>query len=278
MTRRPEPRGSGLIVCAAALAFAAGAAARGEQPNMPEPPPPEQPAPEQPAAVQAPPQPSPGRWKTPPPLLPRREHGNLVFDNVPPPDAALAARLERYLASRQASLLDWLPDGALLIATRFGDTEQVHRVAAPLRAREQLTFNREPVNFARAAPSGGGFVFLRDQGGDENSQLYYQAADGGVREITHGAFIHGNPVWTHDGKRVAFYGNDRDGVSYDVYVADVTSGAAPQLVVGGKQDTWYPLDWSADDGRLLVWRYLSVSESYLYLADPAGGALTPLDT
>ena len=278
MTRPLEPRASGLIVCAAVLALAG--AAPGQQPAEPEPPPPEQPAPEQPAAVQAPPlQPSaPGRWKTPAaPLLPRRELGNLVFDNVPPPAAALSARLERYLASRQASLLDWLPDGALLIATRFGDTEQLHRVAAPLRAREQLTFYREPVSFARAAPSGGGFVFLRDQGGDENSQLYYQAAGGGVREITHGAFIHGSPVWTHDGKRVAFYGNDRDGVSYDVYVADVTSGAAPQLVVGGKQDTWYPLDWSADDGRLLVWRYVSVSESYLYLADLASGALTPLE-
>jgi dipeptidyl aminopeptidase/acylaminoacyl peptidase len=213
-----------------------------------------------------------------PPLLPRRELGSLIFDNIPPPDAALATRLHRYLQSRQATLLDWLPDGSLLIATRFGDTEQVHRVAAPGQAREQLTFYSEPVTHARAAPSGGGWVFLKDQAGNENSQLYYQAADGSVRELTHGDFIHGNPVWAHDGKRVAFYGNDRDGASYDVYVADVTSGAAPQLVVGGRQDAWYPLDWSADDGKLLVWRYVSISESYLYLADVASGALTPLDT
>jgi dipeptidyl aminopeptidase/acylaminoacyl peptidase len=48
-------------------------------------------------------------------------------------------------------------------------------------------------------------------------------------------------------------------------------------LVGGHDDTWYPLDWSADDSKLLVWKYLSTSESYLYLADAATGALTPLD-
>jgi dipeptidyl aminopeptidase/acylaminoacyl peptidase len=207
----------------------------------------------------------------------RREQGNLVLDNIPAPDPAVSERLALYLQSREASLLDWLPDGSLLIGTRFGDTEQVHRVAAPAHAREQLTFYPEPVAVARAAPAGGGFVFLKDQGGNENSQLYYRAADGAVRRLTQGNFTHGSPVWSHDGKRVAFYGNDRDGIAYDVYIADVTSGAAPQLIVGGKQDTWYPLDWSPDDAKLLVWRYVSIGEGYLYIANLASGALTPLD-
>ncbi|HYM41641.1 MAG TPA: S9 family peptidase [Steroidobacteraceae bacterium] len=219
---------------------------------------------------------SPSAWRAP--AFQRRERGSLVFDNIPPPDAALHARLARYLESREASLLDWLADGSLLIATRFGDTEQLHRIAGPLHAREQLTFYAEPVRVARASPEGGGFVFLKDTGGNENSQLYYQAADGAVRELTHGNFIHGRPVWAHDGKRIAFYGNDRDGVGYDVYIADVTSGAAPALLVGGKQDTWYPLDWSTDDSKLLVMRYVSISESYLYIANVASGALTPIDS
>ena len=220
------------------------------------------------AAAQQPPSPAPQH----------RTHGDLVYDGIPPPDPALAARLQRYQQSRGATFLDWMPDGSMLIETRFGDTVQVHRVAAPLGMREQLTFYPDPIEWARAAPSGNAFVFLKDQGGDENAQVYYQSGSGPARALTSGNFIHGSPVFSHDGKRVTFYGNDRDGLSYDVYVADVvTSAAVPQLVVGGRQDTWYPLDWSADDSKLLVWRYLSSSESYLYLADVASGALTPLE-
>ena len=118
---------------------------------------------------------------------------------------------------------------------------------------------------------------LEGHGGNDNFQIYYLGANGQTRQLTHGDFIHGSPVWAHDGKRVAFYGNDRDTLSYDVYVADVTGTGAPQLLVGGKYDTWYPLDWSADDSKLLVWKYQSAAENYLYLADVATGALTPLD-
>jgi dipeptidyl aminopeptidase/acylaminoacyl peptidase len=207
----------------------------------------------------------------------RVERGALMFDNIPPPDRALNARLERYLHSRQATFLDWLSDGSMLIATRFADTEQVHRVTTAGGMREQLTFYSDPISWVRAARSGGRVAFLMDKNGDENAQLYVRDDKAEVRQITNGAFIHGSPVWAHDGRRIAFYGNDRDGASYDVYVADVSAGSAPQLVVGGRRDAWYPLDWSADDSKLLVWRYESIEQSSLYLANVATGSLTPVD-
>ena len=215
----------------------------------------------------------------PPGLPSHQERGNLILEGVPSADAALAARLERYQHSRQATFLDWLPDGSMLVATRFGEVEQVHRVATPLGMREQLTYSPEPVSVARAALaiSGKGFVFLKDHGGDENAQVFYTAGDGNVRQLTTGRYLHSTPTWAHDGKLVAFSGNERDNMSYDVYVADVSSAAAPRLVVGGQQDTWYPLDWSTDDRKLLLWKYISASESYLYTADVATGALTPVD-
>ena len=217
------------------------------------------------------------------PGLPHVERGNLVFEGIPQPDPEIAARLERYQQSRSAIFLDWLSDGGMLIATRFGDVEQVHRISAPLAMREQLTYSVDPISIARAPQTGPAdrFVFLKDEAGDENSQLYYYAGQGNVRQLTQGKFIHGNPIWSNDGKRVAFYGNDRDGVSYDVYIADIDAAAsaptAPRLVVGGQQDTWYPLDWSLDDRKLLLWKYLSINESYLYIADIYTGTLTPVD-
>jgi dipeptidyl aminopeptidase/acylaminoacyl peptidase len=215
----------------------------------------------------------------PPGLPSHQERGNVILEGVPPLDPTMAARLARYQQSREATFLDWQTDGSMLVATRFGDVEQVHRVAFPSGMREQLTFSPEPVSVARAPRAGSshGFVFLKDQGGDEHAQVYYYAGDGSVRQLTTGNAVHGSVVWAHDGKRVAFYGNERDGLSYDVYVADVTTTSAPRLVVGGQQDTWYPLDWSADDRKLLLWKYVSLEESYLYTADVDTGAVTPLD-
>ena len=270
-----------------------------EAPAMPPPALPLAPAPEPPAPQPAAPQPpapppiapAPALAPTPqpaatfapaafipqPPFAQHRERGNLIFDGIPPPDPAFAARLARYQQSRGATFLDWLADGTLLVSTRFGDTEQVHRVSAPLGMREQLTFYPDAIEWARGAKSGTGFVFLKDHAGDDNAQVYYHTGVGTPRQLTQGNFIHGSIVWAHDGKHVAFYGNDRDSLSYDVYVADVTAGGVPRLVVGGRADTWYPLDWSPDDSKLLVWKYISSSESYLYLADVATGSLTPLE-
>ena len=212
---------------------------------------------------------------------PRHEQGNLIFDGIPERDAALAERLKRYLDSRRAVFLDWLPDGGMLVATRFGDTEQVHRIAAPLGMREQLTFYPEPIAVA-AAPqvaSAEGFVFLKDQGGNENAQIYfYRNADRSIRLLTDGKSLHGGPLWSHDGKRLAYHGNGRDGIGYDIYVSDIAPGVAPRLVVGAQKDNWKALDWSPDDQKLLVQRYVSINESYLYIVDAWSGIITPLDT
>src|ERR1700749_1085475 len=116
----------------------------------------------------------------------RQERGNLIYESIPPRDTQLAERLGLYRQSRQATFMDWLPDGAMLVATRFGDVEQVHRIATPLGIREQLTFYPDPVSAARAprvAPTNGqgnAFVFLKDQGGDENAQLYYYSSGSNV--------------------------------------------------------------------------------------------------
>src|SRR5262245_51580521 len=84
----------------------------------------------------------------PAPVTLRRESGNLVLEGIPPRDAALSERLARYLNSRSASFLDWMPDGSLLISTRFGDADQLHRVEQPGGSREQLTFFPEPITSA----------------------------------------------------------------------------------------------------------------------------------
>jgi dipeptidyl aminopeptidase/acylaminoacyl peptidase len=211
---------------------------------------------------------------------PREERGNLILESIPPHDAALVAKLDRYLQSRSASFLDWLPDGGMLVSTRFGEVAQVHRVATPLGAREQLTFHREPIGVARAPQTSNapGFVFLKDVGGNEQSQLHYlRLDDRSERVLTDGRSRHGDIVWSNDGKHVALFGNGRDGVSHDIYVVDVTATGPPRLVIAAPRiGAWGPVDWSPDDQKLLIEHDVSINETYLYVADIASGTLTPI--
>ena len=166
----------------------------------------------------------------------------------------------------------------MLIATRFGDVEQLHRVTTD-GAREQLTFYREPVTVARSPQSAvaTGFAFLRDVGGNENAQLYwYDTATRVVRMLTDGKGLHGGVVFSHDGRRVAFHGTGRDGVSYDLYIGEPANNVPPRLVYNGFRKNWSVLDWSPDDTKLLVRNFVSANESHLYVLDIATAALTPI--
>ncbi|HTU67237.1 MAG TPA: prolyl oligopeptidase family serine peptidase [Steroidobacteraceae bacterium] len=211
------------------------------------------------------------------------ERGNLVLDNVPSVDSPLTAKLDDYLNSRGASFVDWLPDGNLLIATRFGDVEQLHRVAGPLADRTQLTFYKEPVTVARSPQSfaGGalasGFAFLKDVGGNENAQVYwYDNATRSARLISSGQGVNGGLVWSHDGRRVAFHSTARDGKSYDLMLAEPATNQPPRLIFNGFEKNWSVEAWSPDDTKLLTRNFVSATESHLYVMDIATAALTPV--
>src|ERR1700726_612979 len=75
----------------------------------------------------------------------RREVGQLVLENIPEAPPSLLESLRAYQNARAASFQDWLADGTILIATRFRRTAQIHRVAFPGGAREQVTFYDEPI-------------------------------------------------------------------------------------------------------------------------------------
>ena len=63
----------------------------------------------------------------------------LTADGIPPVPAELAARTRPYMEFRTAGFSGWNPrDRSMLITTRFGNTAQLHRVAMPMGAREQI--------------------------------------------------------------------------------------------------------------------------------------------
>jgi dipeptidyl aminopeptidase/acylaminoacyl peptidase len=206
----------------------------------------------------------------------RVERGNLTFENIPQVPAELAEKLAGYLNARQALPLGWSPKGQLLIATRFADVDQLHLVEQPGGARRQLTFLHEPITEAAFSPdlARNAYVFLKDSGGNENAQLYYQHLGEPVAKLlTDGKSLNAAPLWSNSGREVAFSSTARDGRSFDIDIVDPESGNLPRLALAGDDSgaAWTVLDWSPDDSKLLVRKEVSVSEGYLYIVDLSSG-------
>ena len=208
---------------------------------------------------------------------------NLVVDGIPPIPASLAEEVRRYTESRSATFADWHPlRQELLIATRFGNAAQIHRVKAPGGARTQLTFFNEPVTTASFEPKEGRYiVFAKDVGGNEFDQLYrYDFADGQVTLLTDGGAKSQNSdvVWSTKGDRIAYGSTRRTGADRDLYVMDPANPKTDRRLLEVMGGGWVPLDWSPDDRQLLVLEIVSIAKTNLWLVDAASGqrtALTP---
>src|SRR5208283_4239364 len=125
---------------------------------------------------------------------------NLVFDNIPEPPAGSTEQLDAYLSARQATPLGWSPRGQLLIATRFGDVDQLHVVDRAGGERRQITFLRDPIAYGAFSPdpNRSAVVFSKDVGGNENAQLYYQrVGEPRARMLTDGKSLNGGVVWSN---------------------------------------------------------------------------------
>jgi dipeptidyl aminopeptidase/acylaminoacyl peptidase len=204
---------------------------------------------------------------------------NLVADGIPSIPAAVAERARQYTEFRQADLFDWHPTKReILIGTRFGDTQQVHRVAMPGGAREQITFYVDRVMGASYHPTDARyFVLSKDAGGGEFFQYFrYDLDEGKTTLLTDGKSRNTGARWSHGGNLVAYGSTRRNGADVDFYTMDPADPASNKLLAENAGGGWAVADWSPDDKRLLAIEYVSINESYLWLVDVATGEKKPL--
>ena len=199
--------------------------------------------------------------------------------DVPPIPASVRQALNRYQNIRSASFQDWASDGSgMYIITRFADVPQVHFVARSGGARTQLTFVPERVLSVSARPKHDQFLYMIDEGGAENYQLFLQDRQGGeVRRITDGKSRNMAPKWSPSGELLAWSSNARNGRDMDLYVG---SPLDPHFVRRFKEVSgdWTVTDWSPDETKVVAVEEISINESYLHIIEVATGkteTLTP---
>jgi dipeptidyl aminopeptidase/acylaminoacyl peptidase len=216
--------------------------------------------------------------ETAPRTLPVPE--SISVQGVPPIPTRSVEDLLPYENIRAGLFSDWHPrERRLLIRTRFSETPQIHEVAMPMGARTQLTFYRDSASDGLYRPGNPDqIVYSLNEGGAENFQFFLlDRKTGRARRFTDGAHRYVSPVWSRDGKLLAYASNARNGRDMDVYVADPATPGSERRI-GEVQGSWSPLDWSADNRRVLLFEYVSANEAYLHWVDAGGGeihAITP---
>lgn len=190
----------------------------------------------------------------------------LVADGVPAIPAALAAETRPYMEFRTAGFAGWnAADRSMLISTRFGNTAQIHRVAMPMGAREQLSFEVEPVG-GRLSPAGDVLVVSKDRGGDEFFQLY-TLANGRLTLLTDGGRSRNSfGAWSQDGRLIGYSSTRRNGRDSDLYVMDPRDPSSARLVTEVSGGGWSIADFSPDGRTALVVQGIQVTKSNLHLS------------
>jgi dipeptidyl aminopeptidase/acylaminoacyl peptidase len=203
----------------------------------------------------------------------------LVVEGIPKIPGSLVEETNRYTEYRSASLLSWHPTRReMLVATRFGDTAQVHSVKTPGGTRKQLTFFPDKVSGASYQnKTGDFFVFSIDTVGGEFFQNYrYDPDTGDVTLLTDGKSRNGGGVWSNDGERIAYTSTRRTGNDTDVFVARPADPKTDRVLSEVNGGGWNVYDWAPDDQKILVREYISANESYLWLVDAESGQKTPV--
>jgi len=184
---------------------------------------------------------------------------------------------ERYLNIRSAYTPVWLYRGQrVAFLTEITGTPQVWAVDATGGWPDQLTFFQDKVWTLDASSDGDRLICTRDVGGNERYQLFLLSGDGvEVRRLTQDdEAIHHFGSWSHDGQRIAYVSNARDGIHFDVYIQAVEDGQ-PKMVFQS-DGNFRVLAWSPDDTQLILSQEISSARQPLYLLELTSGSVRRL--
>ena len=201
----------------------------------------------------------------------------LAADGMPSVPKNLPVETRPYMEFRTASFVGWHPnDKSMMIATRFGNTAQLHRVAGPMMARKQISFEAEPLGNGSWAPKKADIMLVqKDVGGNEFFQIY-DLKDGRLSLLTDGKSRNGLNAWSKDGELVAYTSTRRNGTDGDIYVMNPRDPSTNRMVAEVKGGGWGVADFAPDKKTAIVAQRVSVTNVDMSLLDLATGKMTPI--
>lgn len=187
------------------------------------------------------------------------------------------ANIGRYLLASGASAPSLSPDGTRLAwQSSVTGLPQVWLTELASGDTRQLTFGNG-VTFFRWAPDGASLVYGADNDGNEQEAYYRLSADGETETLllaaSEGGFRNFGDI-SPDGSTIVFASTERNGLDFDIYTADLETGATTRVFEGTYGFTAH--DLSPDGTKLVVSETVGEDSDNLYLLDLATGDMTTL--
>nr|WP_316638382.1 prolyl oligopeptidase family serine peptidase [uncultured Roseateles sp.] len=214
-----------------------------------------------------------------------KPNANLVAQGIPDIPTQLVEQVARYTDFRGHSFVDWHPlKREMLVSHRKAgaNTVQLYLLRSPMAEPEQLTDSADPVRQASFEPLSGHYlVFERSSGGNEANQLYrLDLATKEVTLLTDPAERHDLQGWLHKSSRMltasvpldkTAQGGSRASVDTVIRLMDPLDPKATRTLATLPGGGWGVGAASRDDKQVALTRYLSASESEIWLLDLASG-------
>ncbi len=200
--------------------------------------------------------------------------GKLIMEDIPEIPRDVLVSLMRYQNIRAAKFRTWTADSdGLYVLTGFGDVDSIHRIDQPGGARRQLTFYDEPIGAVIGQPGGDELLFTRDVGGSEFSQIFrFDPGTGDAEMLTDGESRNTAVIWDRGGSRIAWQSTRRDGAANDIWIMDPFTEDSARLVLEASDGSWWePFEFSATGSKLLLMKYVSITDASVYLLDLDSG-------
>jgi len=178
------------------------------------------------------------------------------------------ADIARYILASGAGAATLSPDGST-IAFRYDITGQDQIWTLPVNGgqAQQVTFGNG-VTFFAWTPEGQNLVYGADNNGNEQESYYVlDLTEGNERELmpaVKGGF-RSFGGFSSDGAALAYASTERNGLDFDIYLADMESGKS-RLVYKGKYGN-YVEAVSPDASQLVISETVGEDSDHIYLLD-----------
>lgn len=187
------------------------------------------------------------------------------------------ANIARYLLARGASAASLSPGGEH-VAFNYSVTgvPQLWVARATGGAAQQLTFGNG-ITFFRWMPDGSGLIYGADNDGNEQESYYFIAADGSSERVVLPAIDGGFRVFGDidaTGSTAIYASTERNGLDFDIYKADLSTGASELIFEGTFGNFARAL--SPDGQSLVVTETVGEDSDNLFLMDMESGEMTTL--